>query len=101
LKLNDIKSAEQHFRAVIQLRKERDPSFVPPPTFEELIGKLDTLENTERDYTRLLNENNPSHAIYSHVPIHLSLHHMSRGNYKKAHDVLTTFKDRFLSRTNP
>lgn len=101
LKLNQVDLAEKEFHIALQLRKQADPSFEIPPTFDEMVTKLDSFEATKEKYLKLIrSEPSKETLMQTKTTVSLGMHLMAKGYFQKAQDILVDYKKRITPYIN-
>lgn len=96
LNLEDVQNAEREYRIALDIARKENDNFVEPMTFDDLIKKVGDPREVEQEFIRLMKEE-PSNQVneYTRTAIHLGILYMSRGDYKKAEQILTAFKKKY------
>lgn len=95
LKLNRVDHAEREYQIAVKLAARQNGVVRSPMTFEDLVRQAGDFQKTRLEYENLMAQPPTKDGlINSKAAIHLGIHYMSRGDYKKAEEVLTEFKNR-------
>jgi tetratricopeptide (TPR) repeat protein len=95
--LRDLENAQAQYEIYIDLTKKQDPSFIIPQlkNFDELVTDAGNAEELENRYREIM-EKDSDLDLHTDLDIaaKLSVIYMSRGEYKKAEDILLNFKNK-------
>ncbi len=97
LYLKDVSNAEREYRIALDLARKQGQLFSGEPvTFDSLVEKAGSIQVVEQEFKQLMTQK-PEKGILlnSRTAIHLGILYMSRGEYKKAEQALTAFRDKF------
>ncbi|OHD54061.1 MAG: hypothetical protein A2Y33_10105 [Spirochaetes bacterium GWF1_51_8] len=95
LNLQDPVNAEKQYKLYINLLKKENPSFKLPATrtFDELVDEAGDLAELENRYNELMSQESIPNLYHDlDVAAKLSVLYMSKGEFKKAEEVLLCFK---------
>ncbi|OHD58625.1 MAG: hypothetical protein A2014_04150 [Spirochaetes bacterium GWF1_49_6] len=95
--LKDLENAQKQYEIYIDLTKQQDPSFNVPKlkNFSELVTDAGDAEELERRYREIMEkDSDPDFYADLDIAAKLSVIYMSRGEYKRAEEVLLKFKNK-------
>ncbi|NPV00165.1 MAG: hypothetical protein HPY53_02170 [Brevinematales bacterium] len=95
--LKDLQNAQKQYEIYIDLTKQQDPSFNIPKLkdFNELVNDAGDADELERRYHEIMDkDSDPDFFNDLDIAAKLSVIYMSRGEYKKAEEVLLKFKNK-------
>jgi tetratricopeptide (TPR) repeat protein len=101
LKLNDFSSAHDAYKKARELFAEQSSVKMELKTFDEAVNELESVDKLEALYDETAKKETEDNAGERNPEIHklpvmISLHYMSKGDYKKAEDLLVGHKEKFF-----
>ncbi len=95
LKLNDVSGAEKEFRIAMELYRNHKGYSLELKSFDEIVRDIDNFQTIQRDFEEIMARPVIEEKVSaSRTAVHLGIHYMSRGEYDKAEEMLTRFKER-------
>lgn len=100
LQLHDIDKAQKEYNICRHLLSELHPEIevATPKTFDEIVDDAGNLRDIEKEYKKIMRARKKDEIIDNfEVPAKLAILYMADGNYKKAEDILTKFRDKAIA----
>lgn len=97
LRMNQVEEADREFRVAMDIARRENGNFEKPKTFEELATEVGDQKTLETEYTTLLKKSDEEVLGGSRTAIHLGILYMAQGQYKKAEEILSQYKNRCLT----
>lgn len=95
VKLENPAEAQKHYQRYVELLLEQHPDWKKPPTFDEAVDEVfkrhGSLKEIEEKWEQEMEEG--AEEISNTLPFDLSLAYMANGDYQKAEQVATRFRD--------
>ncbi|HBE02292.1 MAG TPA: hypothetical protein DC049_07430 [Spirochaetia bacterium] len=96
LNLGDFRQAQKQYDIYLKLAAEENPHLRLPRSFSEVITECGDMKETETEYTQIMKtEPADSSSVDFEIPIKLCLLYINKGDYKKAEEIISGFKNRF------
>ncbi|URA11160.1 tetratricopeptide repeat protein [Thermospira aquatica] len=100
IQLGEFEKADEQYRIYLELLSEQYPDIPKRRTFEEIVESAGNYEEAQHSYENLLKEPE-KYNIFEGMAIasRLAIHHMNRGEYEKAEEVLRVYQSIFYPET--
>ncbi len=98
LHMKDLGNAEKEYSIALKLAIKENPAIRPPRTFQDLVNDAGDQKQLEKEYVQIMSAQ-PSREVLngSLTAVNLGIVYMARGEYRKAEELLTRYRDRFAA----
>ncbi|NPV38178.1 MAG: hypothetical protein HPY78_02760 [Brevinematales bacterium] len=100
LQLGEYEKADEEYQIYLKLLFEQYPEMRRPRTFEEIVQDAGEYEEAKKSYENMI-AHPMNYDMFEGMAIasRLSIHHMARGEYEKAEEVLLAYQQIFYPET--